>query len=70
MPRITLPDGSIREFDQPVSGADLAADIGPVLAKAAIAIKLGGEVKDLEDKDAAPNEEGESPADQNRMLVT
>ena len=47
MPRITLPDGSIREFDQPVSGADLAADIGPVLAKAAIAIKLGGEVKDL-----------------------
>ena len=47
MPRITLPDGSIREFDQPVSGADLAADIGPVLAKAAMAIKLGGEVKDL-----------------------
>ena len=47
MPRITLPDGSFREFDQPVSGADLAADIGPVLAKAAMAIKLGGEVKDL-----------------------
>ena len=47
MPRITLPDGSIREFDQPVSGADLAADIGPVLAKAAMAIKMGGEVKDL-----------------------
>ena len=47
MPRITLPDGSIREFDQPVSGADLAAGIGPVLAKAAMAIKLGGEVKDL-----------------------
>ena len=47
MPRITLPDGSIREFDQPVSGADLAADIGPALAKAAMAIKLGGEVKDL-----------------------
>ncbi len=47
MPRITLPDGSIREFDQPVSGADLAADIGPVLAKAAMAIKMGDEVKDL-----------------------
>ena len=47
MPRIMLPDGSVREFDQPVSGADLAADIGPGLAKAALAIRLDGEVKDL-----------------------
>ena len=29
MPRITLPDGSVREFENPVSGAELAADIGP-----------------------------------------
>ena len=47
MPRITLPDGSSRQFREPVSGADLAADIGPGLAKAAIAIKLNGVVKDL-----------------------
>jgi threonyl-tRNA synthetase len=47
MPRITLPDGSIREFDKPVSGADLAADIGPGLAKAAMAIRIDGKMKDL-----------------------
>jgi threonyl-tRNA synthetase len=47
MPRITLPDGSIKEFDQPVSGADIAADIGPGLAKAAMAIRLDGKVMDL-----------------------
>ena len=44
---ITLPDGSVREFDGPVTGAELAADIGPGLAKAALAIKLDGEVVDL-----------------------
>ena len=47
MPRITLPDGSSRQFSEPVSGADLAASIGPGLAKAAIAIKLNDVVKDL-----------------------
>ena len=47
MPCITLPDGSSKQFSEPVSGADLAADIGPGLAKAAIAIKLNGVVKDL-----------------------
>ena len=47
MVAITLPDGSKREFDKPVSGADVAADIGPGLAKAALAIRVGGEMKDL-----------------------
>jgi len=47
MVAITLPDGSVRSFDNPVSGADLAADIGPGLAKAALAIRVGGEVRDL-----------------------
>jgi threonyl-tRNA synthetase len=53
---ITLPDGSVRRFDAPVTGAELAADIGPGLAKAALAIKLDGRVKDLAtriDRDAA-----------------
>ncbi|MEK9646156.1 MAG: TGS domain-containing protein, partial [Alphaproteobacteria bacterium] len=44
---ITLPDGSLRSFDGPVTGAELAADIGPGLAKAAIAVKIGDEVRDL-----------------------
>ncbi|TCO71781.1 threonine--tRNA ligase [Chromatocurvus halotolerans] len=37
MPSITLPDGSARHFDNPVSVAEVAADIGPGLAKAALA---------------------------------
>ncbi len=44
---ITLPDGAKREFPGPVSGADLAASIGPGLAKAALAIKFDGKVRDL-----------------------
>jgi threonyl-tRNA synthetase len=44
---ITLPDGSVREFDRPVTGADIAAAIGPRLAKDALAVKADGEVKDL-----------------------
>src|SRR5512135_1128022 len=45
--RITLPDGSVRAFPGPVTGAELAKAIGPGLAKAAVAIKLDGEAKDL-----------------------
>ncbi|MDE0800178.1 MAG: threonine--tRNA ligase [Rhodospirillaceae bacterium] len=47
MVAITLPDGSIREFSGSVTGAALAADIGPGLAKAALAIRLNGELDDL-----------------------
>jgi threonyl-tRNA synthetase len=53
---VELPDGSRREFAGPVSGADIAAAIGPGLAKAAIAIKLDGKPRDLAtlvDHDAA-----------------
>ncbi len=44
---ITLPDGSTRSYDHPVSGADIAADIGPGLAKAAVAVKVNGEQRDI-----------------------
>ncbi len=44
---ITLPDGSVREFDRPVTGAEIAFSIGPRLAKDALAVKIDGEVKDL-----------------------
>jgi threonyl-tRNA synthetase len=47
MPRITLPDGSTRDFDQPISAADVAADIGPGLLKAAIGARVNGELCDL-----------------------
>ncbi len=46
MPLITLPDGSQRSFDQAVSVADVAMDIGPGLAKAALAGKVDGEMVD------------------------
>ena len=44
---ITLPDGSVRAFDSALTGAELAADIGSGLAKAALAIRIGGEMMDL-----------------------
>ncbi|MDG1438125.1 MAG: threonine--tRNA ligase [Emcibacteraceae bacterium] len=44
---LTLPDGSVREFDGPVTGMTLAQDIGPGLAKAAIVIVVNGEQWDL-----------------------
>ena len=47
MVAITLPDGSVRQYEGPVSGADIAADIGPGLAKAALAVRVDGELTDL-----------------------
>jgi threonyl-tRNA synthetase len=47
MPNIKLPDGSMRQFEQPVSVADIAANIGPGLAKAALAGKVNGKLVDV-----------------------
>jgi threonyl-tRNA synthetase len=44
---ITLPDGSTRAFEGPVTGGEIAASIGPGLAKAALAVKVNGELRDL-----------------------
>ncbi len=46
MPDIRLPDGSIRKFDGPVTVAQIAASIGPGLAKAALAGKVDGKLVD------------------------
>jgi len=46
MPTITLPDGSQRQYDRPISIADIAASIGPGLAKAALAGKADGKLVD------------------------
>ncbi|GAO40053.1 threonine--tRNA ligasenyl-tRNA synthetase [Sphingomonas changbaiensis NBRC 104936] len=47
MIRITLPDGSAREVALGTTAGDIAAAIGPGLAKAALAAKVNGEVRDL-----------------------
>ncbi|MSO64196.1 MAG: threonine--tRNA ligase [Alphaproteobacteria bacterium] len=47
MVAITLPDGSVRRYDGAVSGAKLATDIGPGLAKAALAMRVDGDLWDL-----------------------
>nr|WP_136249565.1 threonine--tRNA ligase [Ningiella ruwaisensis] len=49
MPVITLPDGSQRSFENPVSILDVANDIGPGLAKATIAGKINGDLADAVD---------------------
>ena len=45
--KITLPDGSVRKLEAGANGLDLANDIGPGLAKAAIAVSVNGIQKDL-----------------------
>ncbi|HWI50816.1 MAG TPA: threonine--tRNA ligase [Symbiobacteriaceae bacterium] len=47
MVKVTLPDGSVREYEHGISVADAVAQIGKGLAKAALAAKLDGEVVDL-----------------------
>ena len=46
MPQITLADGSQRHFDHPITIAEIAADIGPGLAKAALAGKVNDRLVD------------------------
>ena len=55
MVSITLPDGSVRQFEQPVSVGEVAASIGPGLAKAALGGKVDGKLVDTShriDRDA------------------
>jgi len=47
MPKITLPDGSAREYDAVTRGAEIAESIGKGLAKAAVAVRVDGELWDL-----------------------
>jgi threonyl-tRNA synthetase len=56
MPDIKLPDGAVKHFDAPVSVAEVAAAIGPGLAKAALAGKVDGQLVDTSyvvDRDAS-----------------
>ena len=47
MPSITLPDGSKRKYPQPITAGEVAADISPSLAKAALVARLDAELVDL-----------------------
>ena len=47
MPAISLPDGSERQFDDAVTGAEIAAGIGEGLARAAVAVRVNGDLWDL-----------------------
>ncbi|HSE51192.1 MAG TPA: TGS domain-containing protein, partial [Gemmatimonadales bacterium] len=47
MIRVTLPDGSVRELPAETTGLELARQIGPGLARAALAIRVNGQVRDL-----------------------
>jgi len=48
MPNLTLPDGSVRNFDASITGLQLANDIGPGLAKAALIVLVDGFECDLD----------------------
>src|SRR5215212_2674406 len=45
--KVVLPDGSEKELEDGATGADLAASIGAGLARAALAVKVDGDVRDL-----------------------
>ncbi len=47
MPNITLPDGSVRQFETATTGAEIAASIGKGLARDAVAVRVDGELVDL-----------------------
>ena len=63
---VILPDGSQKELADGASGADLAAAIGPGLARAALAVKVGGEVRDL----ARPLRDGDDGRDRHRAATS
>ena len=46
MPKVTLPDGTVKSFDQSLSVADVASSIGSGLAKAALAGEVDGQLVD------------------------
>ena len=48
--RITLPDGSSKDYEKGVTGRKIAEGIGPRLAKDAVAIEIDGKISDLDEK--------------------
>ena len=48
--KITLPDGSSKEYEKEVTGQKIAESIGPRLAKDAVAVEINGRIAGLEEK--------------------
>ena len=44
MLKVSLPDGKVLEFNRPIRPIDIAADIGPRLAKATLAAQVNGQI--------------------------
>ena len=64
--KFELPDGTILDLADGATGADAAAAIGPGLARAALAVKVDGELRDLDraaaaDRTAGPRSSRSSP---------
>ena len=66
MPVITLPDGSQRTYSEPVTVEKVAADIGPGLAKAALAGKVDGKLVDTSHLDRSRREARDRHATRSR----
>ena len=63
---VILPDGSRKQFDRPVSAYDVAAEIGPGLAKAAMLAEVDGKQVDLHSPLPADGRSPPAAADQER----
>src|SRR5436305_5230749 len=59
--QVTLPDGNSLDLPDGATGADAAAAIGPGLARAALAVKVDGELRDLERPLPEANTNGRAP---------
>ena len=70
MPIVTLPDGSTRSYDAPVSPATIAADIGPGLAKAAMLAVVDGQEWDMTRKIEADSSLALLTAKDDNILAT
>jgi threonyl-tRNA synthetase len=58
---IRLPDGSVRQYEHPVTVAEVAASIGPGLAKAALGGKVDGKLVDTSTSSIAMHRSPSSP---------
>ena len=64
--QVTLPDGNSLDLPDGATGADAAAAIGPGLAKAALAVKVDGDLRDL----ARPLDDGGADRDRHATAAT
>ena len=69
MIQVTLPDGSQREYPCPVTVAEVAASIGPGLAKVTVAGKIDGKLVDASDTIDRNARKGSKPSDHAPVIL-